>query len=45
MKIKMELLKRYIWAYIDGRIEDLEEEIVKIYGRFGLDTGSCHDLF
>ena len=30
MKIKMELLKRYIWAYIDGRIEDLEGITVEV---------------
>lgn len=79
MEINTELLKRYIWSYIDERIENFEidaskiadttaieivklvqnvlkrddelddiemvEEIVKIFEKYGLDTGGCHDYY
>ena len=46
MKIKTELLKKYISDCIINNIEDFEivEEIVRIFADNNIDCGSCHDF-
>ena len=46
MKIKTELLKKYIADFINICIDDFEivEKIVCVFEKYNIDFGGCHDF-